>query len=96
MARILERSRERQTLLALRCDQALGQTLGRMRQRAELMAARLQALDPIRVIGRGYALIQTETADIVVDPRQLAAGQDLKVTLAHGTVGLRVDRILPP
>ena len=96
MARISERSRERQTLLALRCDQALGQTLERMRQRADLMAARLQALDPIRVIGRGYALIQTQTADIVVDPRQLAAGQDLKVTLAHGTVGLRVDRILPP
>jgi hypothetical protein len=31
-----------------------------------------------------------------VDPKQLTAGQDLKVTLAHGTVGLRVERVLPP
>lgn len=96
MARIAERSRERQTLLALRCDRALDQTLERMRQRVDLMAARLEALDPIGVIGRGYALIQTQAAALVVDPKQLTAGQDLKVTLAHGTVGLRVERVLPP
>jgi exodeoxyribonuclease VII large subunit len=60
------------------------------------LGERLCGLDPEGVLRRGYALIQTQAAALVVDPKQLTAGQDLKVTLAHGTVGLRVERVLPP
>lgn len=61
----------------------------------QTVQTRLQALDPTRIVGRGYALIETAEGALVVDPQQLKAGQDLKLTLARGQTGLRVDRVLP-
>lgn len=76
-----------------RANQHSLQVAGRQLDR---LGERLCGLDPEGVLRRGYALIQTQAAALVVDPNQLTAGQDLKVTLAHGTVGLRVERVLPP
>lgn len=76
-----------------RANQHSLQVAGRQLDR---LGERLCGLDPEGVLRRGYALIQTQAAAVVVDPKQLTAGQDLKVTLAHGTVGLRVERVLPP
>ncbi len=76
-----------------RANQHSLQVAGRQLDR---LGERLCGLDPEGVLRRGYALIQTQAAALVVDPKQLTAGQDLKVTLAHGTVGLRVERVLPP
>jgi exodeoxyribonuclease VII large subunit len=76
-----------------RANQHSLQVAGR---RLDRLGERLCGLDPEVVLRRGYALIQTQAAAVVVDPKQLTAGQDLKVTLAHGTVGLRVERVLPP
>ncbi|WP_295645539.1 exodeoxyribonuclease VII large subunit [uncultured Methylibium sp.] len=61
----------------------------------QTLQTRLEALDPARVVGRGYALVETEQGDLVVEPGQLQPGQDLRLTLARGRAALRIDRLLP-
>ncbi|HEX6722465.1 MAG TPA: exodeoxyribonuclease VII large subunit [Burkholderiaceae bacterium] len=52
--------------------------------RLVVLADRLAQLDPQRVLSRGYALIETEAAKVVVAPSQLRVGQRLRVSLARG------------
>jgi exodeoxyribonuclease VII large subunit len=52
--------------------------------RLDVLADRLAQLDPQRVLSRGYALIETESARVVVAPSQLRVGQRLRVSLARG------------
>ncbi len=52
--------------------------------RLDVLADRLAQLDPQRVLSRGYALIETDTAKVVITPSQLRVGQRLRVSLARG------------
>ena len=52
--------------------------------RLDVLADRLAQLDPQRVLSRGYALIETESARVVVAPSQLRVGQRLRVSQARG------------
>jgi exodeoxyribonuclease VII large subunit len=56
----------------------------RRTQRLDVLADRLAQLDPQRVLSRGYALIETDSAQVVVAPSQLRVGQRLRVSLARG------------
>jgi exonuclease VII large subunit len=62
------------------CDGGAQQRAGRL----DVLADRLAQLDPQRVLSRGYALIETDTAKVVVTPSQLRVGQRLRVSLARG------------
>ena len=55
--------------------------------------ARLRALDPQRVVERGYSMVQMPDGVLVTDPRQLAAGQELQLTMARGVADIRLDRV---
>ena len=59
-------------------------------QRLERAALRLAALDPQRVLERGYAWLQDETGRPVTRAAQTTPGQPLAATLADGKVDLRV------
>jgi exodeoxyribonuclease VII large subunit len=65
----------------------------RMRHREQQLATRLSALDPMQVVARGYALIHTSAAELVVAPQQIVQGAELRVTLAHGEAEVRVDAV---
>jgi exodeoxyribonuclease VII large subunit len=54
--------------------------------------AHLLHLNPERVLDRGYSITETADGAIVRDSAQLAADQELKVTLARGWAGVRVKR----
>ena len=58
----------------------------RKRQGIATAAAALQALSPLQVLSRGYSLTQTMDSRIVSDFRQVAAGDQLTVTLHHGQI----------
>src|SRR6266404_1080480 len=58
-------------------------------------ARALQALDPHRVIGRGYALVRNEHGQLVTDSGQLRSGQPLELELARGTAQVRVEATRP-
>jgi exodeoxyribonuclease VII large subunit len=56
----------------------------------------LQALDPLRVIGRGYALVRNERGQLVTDSGQLRPGQPLELELARGAAQVRVEATRGP
>lgn len=90
----LVRQRQRQQEQARRLQRACASLLRLRRAQLEALGARIQALDPLRVVARGYALIQTAEGALVVEPGQLHDGQALRLTLAGGQACLRAEQVL--
>jgi exodeoxyribonuclease VII large subunit len=86
-------ARTRQRLDAL--DQRLGSAMTRdlrRRQDALARAARtLDALSPLRVLGRGYALVRDDQGHVVSDAGELQVGQGLDLRFAQGSARVRVE-----
>ena len=66
-------------------------------RRAAALAARLDALSPLAVLGRGYAVCWNESrTGIIRSSAQVQPGERVQVTLADGEIGCRVEeRKLP-
>ncbi len=64
----------------------------RKRQRFERASAKLDALSPLKVLGRGYAMVTREEA-VIRSVGQLAAGDRIAVSLADGTAQCTVDTL---
>jgi exodeoxyribonuclease VII large subunit len=79
-----------------RLVQAPRQRLAAATQRLATLEARLQALDPQRVIERGYSVVQTPAGALVTDPRHLAAGQALRLTMARGSAEVELATVRLP
>lgn len=84
--------------LAARCGRlaALGAAAhGARARRLEPLVARLTALDPGAVLRRGYAIALDADGRAVFSVRSLAVGDRLRVVLAEGAAGVRVDSVDP-
>jgi exodeoxyribonuclease VII large subunit len=69
-----------------------GSGIATMRAARLAAAARaLQALDPGRVLARGYALVRDEQGQLVSDSAELQSGQPLELELARGAAQVRVE-----
>ena len=55
--------------------------------------ARLEALSPLAVLGRGYALVRDEQGRVVRDAATLASGEVVSTRLARGQFTSRVGEI---
>ena len=53
--------------------------------------AALDAMSPLKVLGRGYAIAETEEGKILRSRKDAAPGQRLRLKLADGDVGCRVE-----
>src|SRR5580704_2563190 len=62
----------------------------------ERHTATLQALSPIAILNRGYALVFDATGDLVKDATRLKPGDDMSARVARGRVRARVTGIEPP
>ena len=76
-----------------RLRHGLARTLQQHTQHAERLALRLAALDPHRVLERGYAWLSDEDGHALTRVGQLSAGQSVQATLADGAVGLVVHSL---
>ena len=65
-------------------------TIARYRERLNALAASLDALSPLKVLGRGYAIAQRADGRAVVSAGDVAPDDLLKLTLADGSVDCRV------
>jgi len=54
---------------------------------------RLDGLDPVRVLRRGYALIQDAQGALVTSIKQVKLGQDVAVQVADGSFDAQVQRV---
>ena len=73
-----------------RLQHGLALTLQQHAQRCERLDLRLAALDPHRVLERGYAWLSDSDGHALTRASQLSAGQNVQATLADGAVGLVV------
>ena len=94
LPRAARQAAERHDAILRRAAQALGRLAVQAPQRQALrlqgLALRLDALDPRRVIARGYALVHGARGELVVSPAQIGAGDTLRLALAEGDAEVRV------
>jgi exodeoxyribonuclease VII large subunit len=100
--RIFRRPYERVQLAARRLDElqaaadrAAGNRVLRARETIASLAARLESLSPLAVLGRGYSLThRTEGGPAIRDARELSVGDLLLTRFARGETVSRVQEIL--
>ncbi|MCI2058833.1 MAG: exodeoxyribonuclease VII large subunit [Oscillibacter sp.] len=77
-------------------QQRLGDLSGRMlsqrRETFSTLAASLNALSPLKVLGRGYAVARSAEGAIIKSWRDAPEGSRIRVTLGEGELACTVDR----
>ena len=68
--------------------------VGRKRQRFSALTASLDAMSPLKVLGRGYAMAQTEQGRILKSFRDVAPGDRVSVTLGEGGFSAVVEKLM--
>ena len=61
------------------------------RQKLARLAASLDALSPLKVLGRGYSIAMNEDEQILTSVQDVACGQTVKLCLQDGTLKCRVE-----
>jgi exodeoxyribonuclease VII large subunit len=91
------RERERRLdELASRAGRAIRNRFQLVRRHADSLAARLDSLSPLAVLGRGYSLTQRAAdGQVIRDASELAAGDRLNTRFARGQATSRVERVEP-
>ena len=69
-----------------------GQLVSRRREKFSALAAALDAMSPLKVLGRGYAIVQDEQGSVIKSYREAPAGTKVAVTLGEGRLECTVDR----
>ena len=79
--------------LTRRFAAAAGQQLGAADRRLGAAAAKLDALSPLKVLGRGYAIGYTADGGVLDSVARVQAGDTLSLRVADGIIGCRVTEI---
>jgi len=85
--------------LAVRANALASSTRSRLRERRanlERSAARLQALSPLNILERGYALVFDSSGNLVKDAAGLRPGDEISARLHRGTLAATVTKSVPP
>ena len=86
--------RERRLLLdyhSRRLLYGLEQSLAGEKGRLGKLAASLDALSPLKVLGRGYAIARGGDGTVITSAKQVAVGDALDLRLREGTLACRVE-----
>ena len=87
-------ARTRESRASAASSHAIRRMLDTRRRRFGELAARLDALSPLAVLGRGYALARrTQDERIVRRAADVAVGDELEVQLGEGAIGAVVTRL---
>ena len=84
-------ARQRTADLVDRGHRGLTARAARERGTLTALADGLRALSPAATLERGYAVARLTDGTVVRDPGQAAAGDELRVTVARGTLSTRVE-----
>jgi exodeoxyribonuclease VII large subunit len=67
-------------------------SLLRRRSRLDQLSGRLEALSPLAILERGYALVFDDSGNLLKDSRKVGAGDDIRARLARGEVQATVKK----
>ena len=76
-------------------EQCVRLRLGRARAALDTRAAHLSQLSPLKILERGYAIVQNEAGAVVREPEAAPAGSAIAVRLARGSLRAKVERERP-
>ncbi|HZT58670.1 MAG TPA: exodeoxyribonuclease VII large subunit [Pyrinomonadaceae bacterium] len=93
MASSASRSRVSLTLQRAALEAAAHSRLEDARARLSVAVASLDALSPLAVLGRGYALAQDERGAVLRESRAVKTGERVRVRLASGALRCRVEEV---
>lgn len=82
--------RERLSRLSAAFPGSAARTVTQCRERLNALAASLDALSPLKVLGRGYAIARRGDGKAVVSTGDVVSGDKLELTLSDGSVDCRV------
>jgi exodeoxyribonuclease VII large subunit len=74
---------------------AAARLLERSRHRLAGLGGKLDALSPLAILGRGYAIASLESGGILHAADDAREGERIDVRLARGALGCRVDEVRP-
>jgi exodeoxyribonuclease VII large subunit len=89
----LAKARARLDAATNACDATIDAKVQDGRERLALAAASLDALSPLGVLQRGYAIAQDASGKLVQDAGSVSVGDEVTVRLAKGKLGTRIERI---
>jgi exodeoxyribonuclease VII large subunit len=89
---LLQRRKSLQ-ILQNRLLSAENQNIHRSKQRYIALTAKLDAMSPLKVLTRGYAMTQDEKGNLVRSVGQVSVGENLTVSLADGTIRATIAEI---
>ena len=67
--------------------------VSRRRERFVHLAAKLDAMSPLRVLGRGYTLVQNQEKRIIKSVKDISAGDTVTIGLADGTADAVIQEV---
>lgn len=82
--------RKRLTALTTVLPNRTETVLGKRRERLTALAAGLDAMSPLKVLGRGYAIAQRDDGSAVVSTADVSCGDQITLTLVDGSLHCRV------
>ena len=85
--------RETVTALEKRLNLSVSRHLGDKRRSMERVTASLGALNPLAVLSRGYALVQTEEGTVIPAAAELRVGDRVDLRFADGIAKVAVEEI---
>ncbi|WNL38310.1 exodeoxyribonuclease VII large subunit [Halomonas sp. PAMB 3232] len=92
MARLQQAEQARLAQLDRRLKSAVARTLEARRARLSSVARELNAVSPLAVLGRGYAIAQDSAGQVVRRAEDTAPGQTLSLRLGEGRLSVEVKR----
>jgi exodeoxyribonuclease VII large subunit len=75
------------------CNTAIEKQIVEAKKRLGLAATSLDALSPLSVLQRGYAIAQNQDGNLLRDAKLVAIGDRVKVRLARGRIDARVEGV---
>lgn len=88
-------AQRRQTLL-LQCNRLIAvqnRNLSQVRQRFMALTSKLDAMSPLKVLSRGYAMTTDENGEVLRSVKQIKVGQNMQVALHDGILEATVNNV---
>jgi exodeoxyribonuclease VII large subunit len=79
--------------LQQRLSTSIKQVITNKKDRLQQHALLLNAVSPLQTLGRGYAILQTESDTIVRDSHDVKKGDLLSARIGHGQLNLVVEKV---
>ena len=93
--RVVQNDRQLLDAFSDRANRAITSASRLRRTHLEGMHSRIQALNPLAVLQRGYALVQSPDGRLVRSVEQLHPAQEIAIRLADGSIQAQVNTIYP-